>query len=116
MMPERVPDILFLDVEMPGKSGFDLLNDLRKPEIQPCIIFQTAFDKYAIEAIKNAAFDYLLKPVDREAILTSLSRYKARKRQYQLGNQIADLLTQPGIYFVCLLRGGDAECRKIVLQ
>jgi DNA-binding LytR/AlgR family response regulator len=92
MLLEHVPDILFLDIEMPGKSGFDLLSDLRKLEIQPCIIFQTAFDKYAIEAIKNTAFDYLLKPVEREAILAALSRYKARSGQFHLGNQISDLL------------------------
>lgn len=93
MMLERMPDILFLDIEMPGKSGFDLLDDLRKLEISPCIIFQTAFDKYDIEAIKNAAFDYLLKPVHREAILSSLVRFKTRVRDQRLDERIRDLLS-----------------------
>ena len=98
MLLERAPDILFLDIEMPGKSGFDLLADLRKQEITPCIIFQTAFDKYAIEAIKNAAFDYLLKPVDRDAILAALSRYKSRIQRQNLGDRINDLLTQLNLH------------------
>jgi len=92
MLLERVPDILFLDVEMPGKSGFDLLADLRKLSITPCIIFQTAFDKYAIEAIKNSAFDYLQKPVDRESILAALSRYRAQAKGHNLDDQIHNLL------------------------
>lgn len=62
------PDILFLDIQMPQKSGFDLLEDLRRTnsQISPRVIFTTAFDKYAIKAIKYAAFDYLLKPISKD--------------------------------------------------
>jgi len=74
---EQIPDVIFLDVEMPGKTGFDLVYDLHKLNIHPCIIFQTAFDKYAIEAIKNAAFDYLLKPIGREDLLEALARFRS---------------------------------------
>jgi len=91
MLLQRVPDILFLDVEMPVKSGFDLLTDLRKLSISPCIIFQTAFDKYMIEAIRFAAFDYLLKPIDREELQAALARHKSQVRQRNLDERIADL-------------------------
>jgi two-component system LytT family response regulator len=58
------PDLIFLDIQMPGKSGFDLLSELRALNISiPITVFCTAHDKYAIQAIKFAAFDYLLKPV-----------------------------------------------------
>ena len=89
MIREQVPDVLFLDVEMPGKTGFDLVGEIRKLGINPCIIFQTAFDKYAIEAIKNAAFDYLLKPIDKEELLLALAKYKASSHKHQFEDQVA---------------------------
>ena len=58
------PDLIFLDIEMPGGTGFDLLSKF--DEINFEVIFVTAFDKYAIKAIKFSAMDYLLKPVDEE--------------------------------------------------
>ena len=73
---EHFPDIVFLDVEMPVKTGFDLVYDLHKRNIHPCIIFQTAYDKYAVEAIKSAAFDYLLKPIDPEELHEALARFR----------------------------------------
>jgi len=55
------PDVVFLDIQMPGGSGFDLLEQLDAP---PAVIFVTAFDQYAIRAFEVNAVDYLLKPVD----------------------------------------------------
>ena len=92
---EQVSDVIFLDVEMPGKSGFGLVYDLHKLNIHPCIIFQTAFDKYAIEAIKNAAFDYLLKPVDREEILEALARFRSARHPVHTEEQIDRLRMNP---------------------
>lgn len=93
MLTEKVPDMLFLDVEMPGKTGFDLVSDLRRLNIQTCIVFQTAYDKYAIQAIKSAAFDYLMKPIDPEELREVVAKYRAGKPQSQLAGKIDDLLS-----------------------
>jgi two-component system, LytTR family, response regulator len=92
---EKVPDLIFLDVEMPGKTGFDLVNDLYKLDIRPGIIFQTAFDKYAIQAIRSAAFDYLLKPIDREELLEALIRYRSSRHLVHSREQIDQLVRRP---------------------
>lgn len=66
------PNLVFLDIEMPRMNGFEMLNQLRDKQFQ--LIFTTAYDQYAIKAIKYAAFDYLLKPVDIEELRAAVSR------------------------------------------
>src|SRR5690349_8407268 len=56
------PDLLFLDIQMPGQNGFDLLRKLPHYDFE--VIFVTAYDQYAIQAMRFSAIDYLLKPVD----------------------------------------------------
>ncbi|MBA4321201.1 MAG: hypothetical protein C0408_00140 [Odoribacter sp.] len=69
------PDLLFLDIKMPGKSGFDILDDLRKiRSVNPYIVFTTAYDEFAIKAFEYAAFDYLLKPVEPQRLHDTLLR------------------------------------------
>jgi two-component system LytT family response regulator len=58
----KEPDLIFLDIEMPGGSGFDLLKSLNSQNFE--VIFVTAFDKYGIQAVKFCAIDYILKPID----------------------------------------------------
>ena len=58
------PDIVFLDVEMPGKNGFEVVKEIKSKNIFPTFIFVTGYSQYAIKAIRNAAFDFLVKPVD----------------------------------------------------
>ncbi len=70
------PDLVFLDIDMPGKSGFELIRMLKPTIFRPAFIFITAYNQFAIEAIKHAAFDYLLKPVDMEELRSSIERYK----------------------------------------
>jgi two-component system LytT family response regulator len=65
------PDILFLDVEMPGGSGFELLERL---EDVPTVIFTTAYDEYAVRAFEVSALDYLVKPVAAERLAAALER------------------------------------------
>jgi two-component system LytT family response regulator len=69
---------LFLDIQMPGKSGFEILGELRRAGVKPCVIFVTAFENFAIRAIKASAFDYILKPVDRSELAVAVERAIAR--------------------------------------
>jgi len=74
------PDLIFLDVQINDKTGFDLLRSL--PEVNFDIIFTTAYEKFAIQAIKFSAIDYLLKPIDEEDLnvaLLKLSNEKSKK-------------------------------------
>lgn len=76
LLQEWKPDLLFLDVQMPVMNGFELLKQV--PEINFNIIFTTAFDEYAVEAIRFSAVDYLLKPIDGEELQAAVKRYIAR--------------------------------------
>ncbi len=71
LIEKKSPDIIFLDIQMPGESGFDLLEKVRT---QAKIIFVTAFDEYAIRAFEVNAMDYLLKPVSTERLVRTLER------------------------------------------
>ena len=73
------PDLLFLDVEMPNMSGFDVLNALEHRPFD--VIFTTAYNQYAIQAIRFSALDYLLKPVDIEELRAAFSRYLQKKER-----------------------------------
>lgn len=83
------PDLLLLDIHMPGKNGFEVLKELPDQTFE--VIFVTAFDQYAIQAIKFSAIDYLLKPVDIDELKTAIAKVEAK-----IGNrpnpQVANLL------------------------
>lgn len=66
------PQMIFLDIEMPRMDAFEMLNEIKEKDFH--IIFTTAYDQYAIKAIKYAAFDYLLKPIDIEELKTAISK------------------------------------------
>jgi two-component system LytT family response regulator len=87
-----LPDLLFLDIHMPGLSGFDLLAEL--PE-QPLVIFTTAYDRYALEAFRTNSIDYLLKPIEQahlDRALTKAERLSPDKRPVE----VRELLRQIG--------------------
>jgi two-component system LytT family response regulator len=69
------PDVIFLDIQMPGLSGFDVLAELQPHEL-PIIVFVTAYDMYAIRAFEARAIDYLLKPVEDERLATALEHVR----------------------------------------
>lgn len=78
LITELQPDLIFLDIQMDENLSFDLLDTLGN--ISSKIIFTTAYSKYAIEAIKHNAFDYLLKPIDTEDIRKTLERWKEKNK------------------------------------
>jgi two-component system, LytTR family, response regulator len=90
----QLPELLFLDVELPGKSGIELLEQLRMMKIDLSVIFTTAYDHYAISAIKQAAFDYLLKPVNKEELLTAITRFRMNRKQGKFEQKVDFLLSQ----------------------
>ncbi|GAB4341552.1 MAG: LytTR family DNA-binding domain-containing protein [Flammeovirgaceae bacterium] len=69
------PDILFLDIQMPEKTGFDLLETLPKT---PAVIFTTAYDEYALKAFQTNALDYLLKPIDQKRLDEAIVKVRDR--------------------------------------
>lgn len=72
-LPNLNPDLLFLDIQMPGKTGFDLLAELdRIPEV----IFTTAYDEYAIKAFEVNALDYLMKPIEEERLKAAVEKVR----------------------------------------
>ena len=85
------PDIVFLDVHLNGQTGFDVLK--RVSDRNFALIFTTAYEKYAINAFKFAAIDYLLKPVDEEDFINAMERAIEKSRNVYIGDRINTLLT-----------------------
>jgi len=77
---ELSPDLVFMDVQMPGLSGFDVIRDIDKNQL-PMIIFVTAFDRYAVEAFEAQAVDYVLKPIDEERLTLALAKVRRNIEQ-----------------------------------
>ena len=76
------PDLLFLDIQMPGTNGFDVVKALQA-DVMPMVIFATAFDKYALDAFDVHAVDYVLKPFDPERIKLAVQRAEQRHQEKQ---------------------------------
>lgn len=76
----KKPEIVFLDVEMPRMSGFDVVTEIKAAGIRSTIIFVTGYNQYAIKAIKAAAFDFLVKPVDIDELKDCIDRFKSESR------------------------------------
>jgi two-component system, LytTR family, response regulator len=90
LIQHHKPQLIFLDIEMPRMNGFEMLNEL--PEKDFHVIFTTAYDQYAIKAIKYSAFDYLLKPVDIDELKFAVDKLDAKensetKKQVELLQQ-----------------------------
>jgi len=81
LIESQQPDLVVLDVQMPGLDGFQLVREIRTLEHPPVVIFVTAYDHYAIEAFEVSALDYLLKPVARERVLQALDRVRNQVEQ-----------------------------------
>jgi two-component system LytT family response regulator len=91
---EKMPDLLFLDIQMPEISGFEVLEAIGAQAL-PCVIFVTAYDKYALRAFEVHALDYLLKPFTGERFQSALERAKAQiksREGEQLNQKLVRLL------------------------
>ena len=85
------PDIMFLDIEMPGHNGLQVAAGSRDP-IGPVVVFTTAFGHYALDAFDVAATDYVLKPYSDERFREALARAKRRVRERRLGDMARELV------------------------
>lgn len=80
------PDLVFLDMQIHDKSGFDMLNQIQKINFD--IIFTTAYEKYAVQAFKFSAIDYLLKPVDADELMHAVAKLEERLMKNQMAQKI----------------------------
>jgi two-component system, LytTR family, response regulator len=119
MISELRPDLVFLDVQMPGLDGFSVLGELPS-EALPYCVFVTAFDEYAIRAFEVNAVDYLLKPFDADRFRTALERVKVRRREggalnfdRQLRTLLAEVRPRPAPVQRMLVPAGE---KQIVLD
>jgi two-component system LytT family response regulator len=86
------PDLLFLDIQMPNKSGFDLLAEIRELRLDIPVIFVTAYDQFAIQAIKASALDYLMKPVDPVELAKAIQKFRHFEQKEHYQEKLEELL------------------------
>ncbi len=86
------PDLVLLDIEMPHANGFDLLESLPEREFE--VIFITAYNQYAINAIKVNALDYILKPIDEDELVASIKKFQNNRTKPSKIEQLNKLLKQ----------------------
>jgi len=86
------PDLVFLDVQMPGMTGFDVLEEINH---DPFVIFCTAYDQYALKAFEKNAVDYVLKPLDQERFRLAVERAIGRMKVDE--NSVGELLRNLGL-------------------
>lgn len=84
-LEEIQPDVIFLDIRMPGKSGLELLTEL--PEMNFEVIFVTAHNEYMLQALQFSAVDYLMKPVDEDRLVEAVTRVKKRLKEKRPAGQ-----------------------------
>jgi two-component system LytT family response regulator len=107
---EHVPDLLFLDVQMPEASGFEVLETVKNGQM-PHVIFVTAYDQFAVRAFEVHALDYLLKPFDRERFETSWQRAKEqilKDKSGRIDERILTLLEE--------LKAGSTYLERLVIK
>jgi two-component system response regulator LytT len=95
LIKEHNPDLVFLDVQMPGLDGFGVIKKLLDKKVQmPKIVFATAFDQYAVKAFEVNAVDYLLKPFDKKRVAQSLQKARAKQESDALPAEKIDALVR----------------------
>lgn len=120
LIREVLPDLVFLDIQMPGKDGFHVLADLMSESLTPLVVFITAYDEYAIRAFEENAVDYILKPIPRERLAKCLDRVRDRLEESEetgspsasLQKLLAEVGIKPGIARISVEHSG----RNILLN
>jgi two-component system LytT family response regulator len=95
---EQTPDLVFLDIQMPEKNGFDVIRSIDANDL-PTIVFITAYDQYALQAFEVHALDYLLKPFNRDRFHRAVARAKEQiesQRRGELDERLAALISNIG--------------------
>jgi two-component system LytT family response regulator len=82
------PELIFLDIQMPGKTGFDMLAEMDRT---PNVIFTTAYDEYALKAFEVNALDYLLKPVEPKRLADAIQKFHSHEEKEEFGPQSANI-------------------------
>jgi DNA-binding LytR/AlgR family response regulator len=97
LIEKSSPDLIFLDIQMPGKTGFDLVKTLSGKDQKPLFVFVTAYDNYAVEAFEKSAIDYLLKPLSAKRLALTMERvrrYVKEDNDGALQDKLQTLLAQ----------------------
>lgn len=90
-LQEHPPDCLFLDIEMPAMDGFQFIKKLQTKDL--AIVITTAYNQYAIQALKNEALDYLLKPIDADDLKETILKIRRHNTQHLTTNRLEKLLS-----------------------
>jgi len=106
VIKKNKPDVIFLDIQMPDGSGFKLLEEIGDIDFE--VIFSTAYDQFAIKAIKYSALDYLLKPINPEDLITSVEKLEAKLSKGKDDTGVKFLLDS--------IRTPTSDKKKIVLS
>ncbi len=102
---EFKPNLIFLDIQMPNKNGFELFKEIKDIHFE--VIFTTAHSEFAIEAIKRSALDYLLKPINYIDLLGAITRFEEKTKKQVQQNQLSILIEN--------MDSGDSAHKKIAI-
>lgn len=111
---ENKPDVIFLDIQMPEMTGFDVLYQIENRHFQ--VIFQTAFDEFAIKAFEVNACDYLLKPYPEEKLHAALKKALLAKDQQAMLSQLEDHLKKSETFLKTLVTKKGTQTKIIDLE
>src|ERR1700757_2192260 len=110
LIKEHSPDLVFLDVQMPGLDGFGVIKKLLDRKVPlPKIVFATAFDQYAVKAFEVNAIDYLLKPFDKKRVAQSLQKARAMQNGDGLPSEKIETLVR-------MLESQKPQTSKVLLK
>lgn len=105
MIEEMEPDLLFLDIQMPGKDGFELLEALE--DRVPDVIFTTAYDEYALKAFEFNALDYIMKPIDNARLAEAIQRVEEEKKDAQVSEKAEPREGELGVHDQVFVKDGE---------